>query len=153
MKKLVMTFMVASLLVSTALSLSSCKKTDTNENANTAEFIPTVYDYIFYEDIDSSSREDIWIDCYYCTQGFPPQYPGNRLYKCDHSLTFENQAFWCDVHSHEHYFTATQDCTPPGQTEPYFCEYNGLREHRHILTYTSRWFFNGWHVGGGAGSE
>jgi len=154
MKKLVMTFLVASLLVTTALSLSSCKKTDTNENANTEEFIPTVYDYIIYDENQNPSKDDgIWIDCYYCTQGFPPQYPGNRLYKCDHNPPYIYEAFYCAEHSHEHYFEATDDCTPPGQTQPYFCEYKGLRKHRHILTYTSRYFFNGWHIGGGAGSE
>jgi hypothetical protein len=156
MKKLGMIFLLASLLVTTAFSLGSCKKagTNENENANMEESIPIVYDYVFYEDVDPSLREDdIWIDCYYCRQGFPNHYPDNRLYKCDHNLEFENQAFLCDEHSHLHFFEATDNCTPPGQTQPYFCEYKGQRKHMHILTYTSRYFFNGWHLGGGAGSE
>ena len=155
MKKLVMSFLVASLFVTTALSLGSCKKTDTNENANTEEFIPTVYDYIIYDEDQNTSKDDddVWIDCYYCTQNFPNHYEGNRLYKCDDNPPFVDEAFYCEEHSHIHYFDDTQDCTPPGQTHPYFCEYKGLRKHRHILTYTSRYFFNGWHIGGGAGSE
>lgn len=156
MKKLVMVFLVASLLVATALSLGSCKKTDTNENANTEEFFPTVYDYIIDED-QNSSRDDEWIECYYCTQNFPNQYPDNRIYKCEHNPPYVNEAFYCSEDSHIHYFEATDDCTPPGHVLPYFCEYRGVRRHRHILTYTSRYFFNGWfegwHIGGGAGNE
>ena len=160
MKKLIMSFLVASLLVTTALSLSSCKKTDTNENANTEEFIPTVYDVITVEDAQNLSNgrdgDGEYIDCYYCPNFIHPDstaYPLNRLYRCDDNPPFVNEAFYCSTHSHVHYFDVTDDCTPPGQTEPYFCVYNGLRKHYHILTYTHRYFFNGWHVGGGAGSE
>lgn len=153
MKKLVMSFLVVGLMVVSAVSLSSCKKTSTNENENTEASIPVVYDYIIIDDEDQSlSKDEVWIDCYYCPH-FPIHYPNNRLYKCDHNPPFIDEAFDCEVHSHHHYFEVTDNCTPPGQVEPYFCEYNGFRKHMHILTYTSRYFHNSWHLGGGAGSE
>lgn len=160
MKKLAMTFLVASLLVTTAFSLSSCKKTNTSENANTEEDIPIVYDVINLEDAQRLSGGKDWggeyIDCYYCPGHLLPDslpYPGGFLYRCDDNPPFENNAFLCSEHSHIHFFDVTDDCTPPGQTLPYFCIYKGVRKHIHILTYTSNYFFNGWHVGGGAGSE
>lgn len=163
MKKFIMSFLVAGLVIISALSLNSCKKADTNGNTNMGASIPTVYDVITVEDAQHFSkdgREGEYIDCYYCPNfHFPEQtvnpYPDGRLYRCDHDIAYneENHTFLCEVHSHIHFFTAEENCTPPHQTSPYFCIYKGLREHRHILTYTSLFFFNGWHIGGGADSE
>lgn len=156
MKKLVMTFLVASLFITTVLSLSSCKKTDTN--GTTIESIPVVYDYITEDDIQNFSKDGDgeWIDCYYCPGFLHPDstaYPLGRLYRCNDNPPFVNEAFYCRQHSHVHFFEADENCTPPGHTTPYYCIYKGFRKHYHILTYTPRYFFNGWHIGGGAGSE
>lgn len=152
MKKFIMSFLVAGLVIVSAISLSSCKKTDTNGNANMEEQIPTVYDLITSDGAQSLTKDGEWIDCYYCTGGFNP-YPDNRLYMCEDHPLFINDAFYCEEHSHIHYFEATEDCTPPNQTSPYFCVYKGLRKHKHILTYTPNYFFNGWHLGGGADGQ
>lgn len=163
MKKCLMSFLVAGLMIISAINLSSCKKTDTNGNTN-MESIPTVYDVITNEDAQRLSKDGgnggdgEYIDCYYCPDHLMPDslpYPGGLLYRCDHFPHYneENHTLFCPVHSHVHYFTATERCTPPGQDNTYFCIYQGLREHRHILTYTSLYFFNGWHIGGGGTSE
>lgn len=156
MKKFIMSFLVAGLLIISALNLSSCKKADTN--VVTEESIPTVYDYISDKDIQSFSKdgEGEWIECYYCPNFMHPDsaaYPLGRLYRCDDDPEFVDEAFFCETHSHVHLFQVTDDCTPPGQISPYFCVYKYLRLHRHIVTYTDRYFFNGWHVGGGANGE
>ena len=162
MKKLIMPILVAGLMIISALSLGSCKKTDTNGNTN-MESIPTVYDVITVEDAQNLSKDGEWngeyIECYYCPNFIHPLHVPNPndglLYRCDDDIAFneEDHSLFCPTHSHVHLFSVDDNCTPPGQPTPYFCIYKGKREHRHILTYTSLYFFNGWHIGGGAVSE
>ena len=156
MKKFIMSFLVAGLMIVSALSLGSCKKTSTNGGS-----IPTVYDVITVDEaqrLSKDSGDGEWIDCYYCPGHLMPDssaYLGGRLYRCDDDPAYNpvDHTLLCYTHSHFHYFTATEDCTPPGQEYMYYCIYNQLRDHRHILTYTSLYYFNGWHIGGGVVSE
>jgi hypothetical protein len=136
MKKFIMTFLVAGLLITSALSLSSCKKTDTSANANNEEWIPTVCNVIAADGLRSGGT----MECYYC---------GATIYQCFHapSEILHDWYYDCPEHSHYHCFDASGNCTFPGQVEP--CPFKGVRTHRHIITYHDNFTMNSWHVGGG----
>lgn len=139
MKKLVMTFLVASLFVTTALSLSSCKKTDTNASDNDDGWVPTTY--IIAD--DEPGREGAeYVICYFCH---------DTIWKCYDNPPYENDCFFCPTHSHIEWFDPDDDCYDPYQTGT--CEYRFVRRHKHVITYTPRYHWQSWHVGGGAGSE
>ncbi len=150
MKRLLTTFLVASLLITTALSFSSCKKTDTN--ANTEEWIPTVYNFVTAE--DSSSR-DKTADCPYCEYD---------VAFCNHGVQWWSAPdIYCPLgpydpvtnpigHFHEHIFLADEDCTPPGQSN-YICPYLGVRKHKHLVVYWQNGWDNHWHLGGAISSD
>lgn len=136
MKKFIMAFLVAGLMITSVLSLSSCNKKDTNASAGMKDWVPTVYNVITPE---SNTRQgDPFTICYYCH---------DTIWKCDHELNLENGALYCATHSHVEFFYTTDDCTAPNQIT--HCEYNGHRCHYHILTYTPRYYHHSWHVGGG----
>ena len=139
MKKFIMTFLVAGLMITSVLSLSSCKKTDTNAGAK-EEWVPMVYTFINTNDGEGYLRQGApKIPCYYCN---------DSIVKCEDVLIWENKAFYCEEHSHVHCFEANQDCTAPNQITE--CEYKNHRRHYHILTYTPGYYWHGWHVGGGS---
>lgn len=145
MKKFIMIFLVASMVIATGLSLSSCKKTDTNASADKEEWVPVVYDFIALDENQGNTRQgDPQQTCYYSGA---PIYCNQPLVRCPHDLQFVNQALYCEEHSHVHCFEATWDCTAPNQISN--CEYKGHRKHYHIITYHTNYYFHGWHVGGG----
>ena len=64
MKKFIMAFLVAGLMITSVLSLSSCNKKDTNASAGMKDWVPTVYNVITPE---SNTRQgDPFTICYYC---------------------------------------------------------------------------------------
>jgi len=149
MKKLLMSFLVAGLMITSALSLSSCKKTtDTNKS----EWIPTTFDFVRGGNGLSRGVND-----YTCP------YDGIVLNYCNHGVHWWNrdpithEQEICPLgpwdpdeneggHYHEHCFAANEDCTPPGQST-YSCPYFG-REHRHIVVIWQEGWDNHWHLGG-----
>lgn len=140
MKKFVLSFLVAGLIITSVLSLGSCKKTDTNSTTNTEEWIPTVYEVIYPNDLQIKEEPPVY--CYYCL-------PDTVLiHRCEDPIQWVNEAFYCPQHSHVHYFNATDNCYSPTQL---YCQYRGVRNHYHIMTYHG-WYWHGSHVGGGAGS-
>ncbi len=144
MKKLVMPLLVASLLITTVWSLSSCKKTNTNTNN---EVLPVTVNYILYEGDESNTR-DIYTDCVY--KFTPPHYCNDPVLLCDHGINyFTNGDTICYVHNHVHLFKANEDCTPINYTVPFFCIYKLEREHLHAIKYFPRGYHNDWHLGGG----
>ena len=139
MKKFIMTFLVAGLMITSALSLSSCKKTVTD--ANQEEWIPIVYDIVSPDGSQSISRDGvITMQCYYCT---------NPLYQCTDTIEFVDHCLYCPTHSHKHCFEANDNCDYTNQVRP--CRYKGVRKHFHIITSHIDYDFHGWHVGGGCG--
>ena len=142
MKKFIMTFLVAGLMITSALSLSSCKKTVTD--ASSEEWIPIVYDVISPE---GNFRDgDETLQCPYhniCTIN------GGILNLCDDEVAWVDHCLYCSTHSHKHCFEATDDCSVPNQIQN--CKYKGKRKHFHIVTYHRDFYYNGWHVGGGCG--
>ena len=150
MKRLLTTFLVASLLITTTLSFSSCKKADTNstENLDSDEWIPTVVNVITPDDLNSRDNDDP-IQCpYYPTHCQEP------LYLCNHGYQMWPYGPICAEHYHVHYFDANEDCTPETLNIPgyWVCEYKGVRKHRHIVSYTPYFFHidTETHTGGGA---
>ena len=149
MKRLLMSFLMAGLMITSVLSLSSCKKTDTNASAK--EWIPTTFDFVGRG--DGLSR----------ASGYTCPYDGIELNICNHGILWwtydsDGNQIVCplgpwdpvenpDGHYHEHCFAANQDCTPPGQTN-YSCLYFG-RKHRHIVVIWQQGWDNHWHLGGG----
>lgn len=145
MKKFIMTFLVASMVIATGLSLSSCKKTDTNASADKEEWVPVVYDFIALDENQGNTRQgDPQIPC---TYSGAPIYCNQPLERCNHEISFANYALYCDVHSHVHCFGPTDDCNAPNQITT--CEYRFHRKHYHIITYHINFYHHSWHVGGG----
>lgn len=147
MKKFIISIFVASLMITSALSLSSCNKKDTNSNKE--EWIPTTVDFV-----TSGTKDPDVAVCPYCNG------PVNL---CDHGILWWNYPGGGDIqticpfgaydsvtnpdgHYHEHCFTADQDCTPPGQPN-YICPRQG-RYHRHIVVLWQQGWDNHWHLGG-----
>ena len=62
MKKFNITFLMAGLMIISALSLSSCKKT----NSSDVDEIPTTYINLTDEDVSFDSRNNEFIHCFYC---------------------------------------------------------------------------------------
>ena len=97
MKKFIMTFLVAGLMITSALSLSSCKKTVTD--ASSEEWIPIVYDVISPE---GNFRDgDETLQCPYhniCTinGGIRCKYKGNR--KHFHIVTYHRDFYYNGWH-------------------------------------------------------
>lgn len=140
MKKFIMTFLVAGLMITSVLSLSSCKKKDTNARE---EWIPTVFTTVTYDGTQPTRDEpEPWYLCDY----------GDTLSLCTHGyLTWDAGGPLCNEHYHFHCFNANQDCCPPG-TNPssYYCPYRFERMHQHVTSFTTRWtYHNDHHVGGG----
>ena len=141
MKKFIMTFLVAGLVITSVLSLSSCKKTDTNASTNvdSEDWIPTVVNVINPDNLNSRDL----VDPTHCQQ---------PLYCCNHGYEMWPYGPFCNEHYHAHKFTADQDCTPnildiPGY---WVCKYKGVRTHRHVISYTPYLFHIDTHTGGGA---
>jgi hypothetical protein len=148
MKRLLTTFLVASLLITTTLSFSSCKKADTNstENLDSDEWIPTVVNVITPDDLNSRDFTDP-ISC--------PYYPSHcqlPLYYCNHGYEMWPYGPFCNEHYHAHTFNATDDCTPDILNIPGYwsCQYMGVRKHVHIVSYTRFLWHIDTHTGGGA---
>ena len=140
MKKLIMTFLVAGLIIVSAVSFSSCKKTDTD-----ADWTPTTYDYFSFEKDDPIPPS--WIICAY-------DFCNDTIYACDHVLEWQNNCFLCEVHSHEHWFEPNDDCTLPGQVGE--CRYKFVRRHKHVMTYSPYlygFFHHSFHAGGAGGGH
>ena len=136
MKRFIMTFLVASLMITSALSLSSCKKKDTD--ASTKEWIPVVCNII---DNDSPLVRS-GAECPYCS---------NPIAQCPDDPQWIDRAFYCPAHSHVHVFEATDNCLIPSFPS---CRYHGVRKHYHILTWTTdSWNWHGTHSGGGGSYE
>lgn len=144
MKRLLTTFLVASLLITTTLSFSSCKKADTNstENLDSDEWIPTVVNVITPDDLNNRDGVTATTCPYDC---------GVPLECCTHGYVMWPFGPFCWEHYHCHEFTAAQDCTPAILPYPgYTCVYNGVRLHRHVVSYTPYLYHIDTHVGGGA---
>lgn len=140
MKRLLMSFLVAGLLVTSTMSLSSCKKADTNANE---EWMPTVFTTVVDDGPLSSARDgDQWYVCDYCDE---------PLYYCTHGYLPWPAGPLCYEHYHFHCFEAYQDCCPPGTDPVHFtCPYRFIRKHQHVTSHTTRWtYHNDHHVGGG----
>ena len=144
MKKFIMTFLVASMVIATGWSLSSCKKTDTN--ANKEEWVPIVYEYVNPDGNQGTTRQgDPQIPC---TYSGAPIYCNQPLERCSSdTIQFNNGALYCPEHSHVHCFGPTDDCNAPNQITT--CEYRFHRKHYHIITYHTHYYHHSWHVGGG----
>lgn len=149
MKKFIMAFLVAGLMITSVLSLSSCKKTDTNSSTNvdSEDWIPTVVNAINADNLNSISRDNDPILCPYY-----PTHCENLLYLCNHGYQMWPYGPFCDEHYHVHYFEANQDCTPETFNIPGYwtCAYKGVRKHRHVVSYTPYLFHIDTHTGGGA---
>lgn len=134
MKKLILSFLVAGLMITSALSLNSCKKKDTN--TNNEGWIPTTYSIIE----DTPDREGgFFVICYFCN---------DTIWRCDDNPPYIDECFYCPTHSHIEWFEADEDCYDPYQTGE--CVYKFVRKHRHVITYTPHFHWQSWHVGGGA---
>jgi len=145
MKKFIMIFLVAGLMITSALSLSSCKKTDTN--ASEEEWVPTTITVVTND--NPFSRDEPTMNCYYCTA---------RVALCNHGVQWNNGEV-CPLgawdatenpngHYHEHKFSATRNCRPEGYTTQWGCPYNMVRKHRHLVIYWQTGYDNHWHLGG-----
>lgn len=141
MKKFIITFLAAGLMIISALNLSSCKKTTSSD----VDEIPTTYINITDEDVNIDSRDHEFIHCFYCP---------DPLYMCDHGYLPMPAGPMCEEHYHVHYFTPQMNCTPVGlEGTGYYCIHNGLRYHKHVLSYAPTWHHNDWHLGGGGIGE
>ena len=139
MKKFIMTFLVAGLMITSVLSLSSCNKKETNPNANAEEWVPIVYNVVT-PDMSQNLRD--YEVCPYC---------GDSIVLCPHTLDWIDRAFYCPEHSHVHCFEATDNCDAPLFHN---CRYRGVRKHYHILTRSvENWSWHGAHTGGGGCCE
>ena len=151
MKKFIMTFLVAGLVITSVLSLSSCKKTDTNANVE-EEWIPTTFNFVTNNGL---TRDETQI-CPYCN--YPVQ-------MCDHGVNWwskdeHGEQTVCplgafhptdnpDGHYHNHCFEANDNCLYTGFD---YCRYLGVRKHRHIVVLWQEGKDNHWHLGGGCNS-
>ena len=143
-----MTFLVAGLMITSAISLSSCSKTDTDTDANAKEWVPTTFDFVTNNGL---TRNDTVANCPYCEYD---------VKWCNHGIDWDNHEV-CDLgpfdpvdnpngHYHDHCFDATgpnSNCTPAGQPST-FCPHKG-RKHRHVIIFWTSGNYNKWHLGGG----
>ena len=143
MKKFIMTFLVAGLMITSVLSLNSCKKTDTNANAD-KEWVPTFDEFITYEEIQDEGTRDSYVECYYC---------GFHIPACPDDPPYENHCHFCATHSHIHWFEPEDDCYSPNQVGE--CPYKFVRRHRHVITYAplSGFYWHSFHAGGAGGGH
>lgn len=146
MKKFIMTFLVTGLVITSVLGLSSCKKTVTNANVDSEEWIPTVVNVINPDDLNSRDLDNP-INCPYY-----PTHCGTPLYLCNHGYQMWPYGPYCNEHYHTHEFEATEDCTPEIFNIPGYwtCAYKHVRKHRHVVSYTPYLFHIDTHTGGGA---
>ncbi|MBO7616398.1 MAG: hypothetical protein J6T22_04240 [Bacteroidales bacterium] len=133
-KRLLLSVLVASLFITSALSLNSCKKNDSN-----ADSTPSVVTYV------TMDRDDYYFLCPYCEQ---PVYPIGESDDHWHWFGFGSE-------SPDHYNFDTDDCLS-AYVGP-FCPYAAEgRRHKHRITYilhgNDGGIHNTWHVGGGGGS-
>lgn len=144
MKKFIMTFLVAGLMITSVLSLNSCKKTDTNANAD-KEWVPTFDDFITDEEIQNEgTTRDSYVECYYC---------GFHIPACPDDPPYENHCHLCLTHSHIHWFNAEDNCYSPNQVGE--CPYKFVRRHMHVITYAplSGFYWHSFHGGGAGGGH
>jgi hypothetical protein len=146
MKKLILSFLVAGMLITSAWSLNSCKKTT---NANDEEWVPSVDDFITYEfitseEIQDEEDRDSYIECTYC---------GFHIPACPHDPPYVNKCHYCPEHSHIHWFEANENCYSPNQVGE--CQYKFVRRHRHVITYAplSGYYWHSFHAGGAGGGH
>lgn len=146
-KRLLMSSLAAALMITSAIGFTSCNKTTTENAAEEAEGIPTIYTF------DDSMRIDNSV-CPYCVE---------PLNLCDDwEWGYYNDPCRMGAygpsnplgHYHVHEFDGTGvgptgDCRPQGQSADYFCRYKGVRAHRHVIVHTQNFFVNYWHTGGG----
>ena len=132
MKK-IMTFLVAGLIIVSALAINACKKTDTNTNAE--DWTPTTY-------VVMDARDSDTVTCVYC---------GAKLGKCHEILEYVDKCFYCPTHSHVHWFSVTDTCVIEDQTGD--CDYQFVREHKHVITPSAvqGFYWHSFHVGGSGG--
>lgn len=144
MKKFIMAFLVAGLMITSVLSLNSCKKTDTNANVDNEEWIPTFDEFITYEEIQDEGTRDSYVECYYC---------GFHIPACPDDPPYENHCHFCATHSHVHWFEPEDDCYSPNQVGE--CPYKFVRRHRHVITYAplSGFYWHSFHAGGAGGGH
>ena len=139
-----MAFLVAGLMITSVLSLNSCKKTDTNANVDNEEWIPTFDEFITYEEIQDEGTRDSYVECYYC---------GFHIPACPDDPPYENHCHFCATHSHVHWFEPEDDCYSPNQVGE--CPYKFVRRHRHVITYAplSGFYWHSFHAGGAGGGH
>lgn len=144
MKKFIMTFLVAGLMITSVLCLNSCKKTDTNANADNEEWVPTFDDFITYEEIQDEETRDSYVECFYC---------GFHIPACPDDPPYENHCHFCATHSHIHWFEPEDNCYSPNQVGE--CPYKFVRRHRHVITYAplSGFYWHSFHAGGAGGGH
>lgn len=144
MKKFIMAFLVAGLMITSVLSLNSCKKTDTNANVDNEEWIPTFDEFITYEEIQDEGTRDSYVECYYC---------GFHIPACPDDPPYVDHCHFCATHSHVHWFEPEDDCYSPNQVGE--CPYKFVRRHRHVITYAplSGFYWHSFHAGGAGGGH
>lgn len=144
MKKFIMAFLVAGLMITSVLSLNSCKKTDTNANVDNEEWIPTFDEFITYEEIQDEETRDSYVECYYC---------GFHIPACPDDPPYVDHCHFCATHSHVHWFEPEDDCYSPNQVGE--CPYKFVRRHRHVITYAplSGFYWHSFHAGGAGGGH
>ena len=144
MKKFIMTFLVAGLMITSVLCLNSCKKTDTNASVDNEEWVPTFDEFITYEEIQDEGTRDSYVECYYC---------GFHIPACPDDPPYENHCHFCATHSHVHWFEPEDDCYSPNQVGE--CPYKFVRRHRHVITYAplSGFYWHSFHAGGAGGGH
>jgi hypothetical protein len=144
MKKFIMTFLVAGLVITSVLSLNSCKKTDTNANVDNEEWVPTFDEFITYEEIQDEGTRDSYVECYYC---------GFHIPACPDDPPYVDHCHFCATHSHVHWFEPEDDCYSPNQVGE--CPYKFVRRHRHVITYAplSGFYWHSFHAGGAGGGH
>ena len=138
-RNLLLSFLVASMLLTSALSLNSCKKNDTNANI---DGVPTVETIV-------PLRDDFFFECPYCH---------------DHILSGDmghlhhfvpNGSSWIMLDA-DSVFMENRGCEIP--ENPNYCPYAAQhRFHRHHIYYILHGpdggYHNLWHVGGGGTGE
>ena len=144
MKKFIMAFLVAGLMITSVLSLNSCKKTDTNANVDNEEWIPTFDEFITYEEIQDEGTRDSYVECYYC---------GFHIPACPDDPPYVDHCHFCATHSHIHDFEPGDNCYSPNQVGE--CPYKFVRRHRHVITYAplSGFYWHSFHAGGAGGGH
>lgn len=144
-KRLLLSILVASMFITSAVSLSSCKK-----ESNKTDSVPTVVSYV---PVDRDHDYTHWYQCPYCPAVLYPLIAGT--FDPDNLLEGEYHEHVFSPHPEpgELYVDKCLDGDLPGNYCPY-AEEGRFHRHRivYILSGPDGGIHNTWHVGGAGGS-